>query len=279
MQQATQQVIARCKEVMERAKAVYGLDLTGMQISFDLRGRAAGYAHGERYRGVGTDYKVRFNRDMMMRDELKNIIDEVVPHEIAHIVCYMNPALGRNHNPGWKRVCLALGGTGSRTHSLPVVYGKGNTYEYTTDKGHTIRLTERKHKAVQGGQTLRVTKNRGAINSMCAYSIVGMNGRTLSNPIVKDAPNSAEMLEVAVAETRVAKMVKQAPHVPVEQPAGRQMSKAEVSRRIMQLGFRSGHSYETIIAAMMTTNGYTRQLARATFKANAARVGIPSTFC
>ena len=64
--------------------------------------------------------------------------------------------------------------------------------------------------------------------------------------------------------------------VPVQAAPGE--SKASISRRIMLSGFRAGHSYETIIAAMQAANGYDRQLARGTFKANAPKIGIPSSF-
>ena len=55
-------------------------------------------------------------------------------------------------------------------------------------------------------------------------------------------------------------------------------SKAAISRRIMLSGFKGGKSYEEIIAAMQAANGYDRQLARGTFKANAHKVGIPESF-
>jgi hypothetical protein len=61
-------------------------------------------------------------------------------------------------------------------------------------------------------------------------------------------------------------------------PAAPGESKAAISRRIMLSGFRAGHSYETIINAMIAANGYDRQLARGTFKANAPKIGIPASF-
>lgn len=71
-------------------------------------------------------------------------------------------------------------------------------------------------------------------------------------------------------------------HVPTPavtlRPAAPGESKAATSRRIMLAGYRAGQSYETIISAMIAANGYDRQLARGTFKANAPKIGIPSTF-
>jgi SprT protein len=125
-------VLAKCKEVFARAMELYGTDLSKVAISFDLRGRVGGWASAK---GTPRRYAMRFNHDMLLREE-KEMIDEVVPHEIAHIVCFMKPQLGRNHDYGWAHVCRQLGGTGNRTHDMPVVYGNGVTYEYTTTRGH-----------------------------------------------------------------------------------------------------------------------------------------------
>jgi hypothetical protein len=43
----------------------------------------------------------------------------------------------------------------------------------------------------------------------------------------------------------------------------------------MLAGYQRGDSYEVVIRAMMAVNGYSRQLARATYLANAAKVGVP----
>jgi len=282
-----QQVQEKCKQVVEAAKRIYNVDLSVVRVGFNLKGRVAGWAQWRRRLGVSS-YTVRFNHDMIVRGDeeaLRGMKDDVVPHEFAHIVCYMRPELGKNHDAGWQRVCVALGGTGKRTHDTEVVYGKGATYEYTTDRGHKVRMSERNHKKVQAGFPLHYRKGLGTVSMSCAYSIVGIQGRTLAAPIVKQAVNHPAQIEAAVrmppppitqrvyvpapAQTTVAPRI--LPTAPGE-------SKAAVSRRIMLAGWRAGHSYETIINAMIAANGYDRQLARGTFKANAPKVGIPASF-
>ena len=273
------QMVAKCKEVFAKATELYGVDLSKCAVRFDLKGRAGGVA----CRRAGQVF-MRFNHDMMLR-ETEEMVNVVVPHEIAHIVCFLKPSLGRNHDYGWARVCKALGGTGDRTHEMDVVYGKGITYEYMSSTGHAIRVNDRRHAMLQQGRTLTYRKGHGTLSKECAYSIVGARGQTLAQPIVKQG---AATREVPVA-TIVAPTVVQRP-VPVVQPrpnpfaipplvrvvapvAGE--SKAAISRRIMLSGHRAGHSYETIISAMIAANGYSRQLARATYLANAAKVGVP----
>ena len=288
-----EQVRARCREQFELAHTLYGVDIRRTPVLFNLKGRVAGYASCMRSRltGVASDFQLRFNLDMLTRgceQTLREMLEETIPHEVAHIVCYAKPSLGQNHNEGWRRVCQSLGGEGGRTHGMAVVFGKGTTYEYVSDNGQTIRLNDRHHARVQRGETLTFLRGKGRVMLGCAYSIVGYQGRTLATPVVKQAV-------AAVPPAAPAVPVQAHVHVPpvaprLQPPAPRAVlptphvlpaageSKASISRRIMQQGYRAGHSYETIIAAMIAANGYDRQLARGTFKANAVKVGIPASF-
>jgi SprT protein len=277
IQDQAQQIRTKCQEVFVKAKQLYPyLDFTYVGIRFDLRGRAAGMACRR-----GQNYYMRFNADMLTREAFDHVLNDTVPHEIAHIVCFMDPRLGRNHDSGWARVCRQLGGTAERTHNEEVVYGKGRTFEYTTTHGHTVRVSETIHRKVQNGVEYRYRQGKGAINRTCAHSIVGHQGRTLAAPIVKTPTVVAPVVTAAPVQPLVITPV---PRVVVSVQPGVQRtfaagtSKAAISREIMQRGYQRGDSYEVIINAMITANGYDRQLARATFKANANKVGIPNNW-
>jgi predicted SprT family Zn-dependent metalloprotease len=277
-----QQIIDKCKTVFAKAKELYGLDMSQVGIHFDLKGRAAGMACRR-----GNQYFMRFNRDMLTREAFDHIINDTVPHEIAHCVCFMNRALGSNHDAGWARVCRALGGTGDRTHSEEVVYGKGHTYEYTTDRGHKVRMGDRHHATVQRGIPLRYKNNKGTVTKECAYSIVGVQGRTLAAPIVKVAakvvpvqaiiPASVPVVNPLVTAARGSYTIGVAAPTPrtpaTAMPAG--ASKASMARAIMLAGHTRGETYENVITAIMRATGHDRQLARATYRANCVKVGIP----
>lgn len=288
MQAQALQIKARCREVIEKIQALYGMDLSQVRIGFNMRGKAAGKAGGRGYGLAASAYYVKFNSDMLTREAFEHVIQDTVPHEFAHVVCYMDPTKGKNHDHGWARVCQALGGSTNRTHSEAVVYGNGTTYEYTTDRGHKVRLSERRHQTVQRGVPLSYRKGLGTVRMGCAYSIVGYAGRTLAAPIVKQAINHPAQIEAAVYAQRITvvpatkevhlraftMLVQPPPVVVVARPAAGE-SKAAVSRRIMLSGTAAGQSYEMIINAMMLANGYDRQLARATYKANARKLGLP----
>ena len=271
--QRKQEVIARCKEIFAKAKELYSLDLTHTAIRFDLKGRAAGQAMRR-----GGHYTIRFNTDMMLRDAYDHILNSTASHEAAHIVCFMNPRLGRNHDGGWERVCKALGGSGATRHTEEVVRGKGTTYEYTTDRGNKVRLGDKHHAAVQRGVALTFRKGLGRVTLECAYSIVGVQGRTLAAPIVR-TPTATTTLVQVIAPVVTAARTSHTIGAPVQrQPAATFAagnSKASISRAIMLAGHTRKLPYEEVIAAMMAACGYDRQLARATYKANAPKVGIP----
>jgi len=275
MQAEALQIKARCGEMVEKIRALYGMDLSQVRISFDLRGRSAGKAGGRGYRLPGSSYYVKFNRDMLTREAFEHVINATVPHEYAHVVCFMDPSKGKNHDYGWARVCRALGGSGARTHNEEVVYGKGLTYEYTTDRGHKVRLSEKRHRYIQTGGRLTYKHGKGAVSQLCAHSVVGVRGQTLAAPIVRQAPNHPAVIEAAVR----APFVPPAPVQRIMQPVQRHPqneSKAATIRRIMLSGHQAGQSYEQIIQAMMFATGWPRQQARATFGNNAAKVGIPT---
>ena len=274
-----QQIIDKCKEVYETATRLYGVDMSHVSIHFDLKGRCAGMACRR-----GTQYYMRFNRDMLTREAFEHVINDTVPHEIAHIVCFMKPQYGRNHDAGWARVCRALGGTGATRHKEDVVYGKGTTYEYITDRGHKVRMSDKHHAVVQAGRKLSYKKGLGTVTKECQYSIVGVQGRTLAAPRTIVPPKAVTPPTAPAYPTPTAwRTVVPAAPVPMPTrpvapaPHFREgASKAAISRSIMLAGHNRGQTYEQIINAMILANGYDRQLARATYKANYEKVGVPA---
>ena len=159
------EVNSKLTSLATRANAIFGIELPHITVKFDLRGRSAGQAIRR-----GGEFSVRFNRDMMLNESWDHIINETVPHELAHIVCFVNPNLGRNHDAGWNRVCRLLGGSGERCHKEVVTYAKGNTYIYTTSTGHTVSLSAIRHRKVQRGGYY-ICRERGRIDRNCQYQV------------------------------------------------------------------------------------------------------------
>lgn len=158
-----QQTVQQC---LTLARQLYSTSIHTVDIRFDLRGRAAGEASLR-----GGQYTLRFNSDMIAGDSYQRIVTVTVPHEVAHLVCYNNPLLGRAHNLGWRRVCIALGGTGERCHSEFVIYARGKTYRYTTTLGHTVAVSGQLHGKIQQGAEYSV-RGQGRVNQHCSYELV-----------------------------------------------------------------------------------------------------------
>lgn len=294
-----QQVSEKCKQLFELAKELYDVDLSAVRISFDLKGRVAGTAGYKSTWGGTRNYYLRFNHDMVQR-ELESMLNEVAPHEVAHTICQMRPELGSNHDYGWATVCRRLGGSGRRTHSMKVVFGKGRTYEYTTLSGSEVRLSERRHKDIQGGRSIWFLRGIGVVNKSCSYKIVGEAGRTFGTPVVRTGTPAVVIIEkpvvpvlkprkevvfdpeaiqaAAAAKANGLRTVPTSPRpavrsTPVTPTAGG--SKADVARRIMVDGHMRGDNYETILQAIMLANGHDRRLAASYYKNNAPKVGVP----
>lgn len=268
--------LQKFKEVIELAKNLYAVDLSKVIVRFDLKGRVAGTAgvRGSRFDTANRTYTMRINNDLLKR-ELNDMLTNVIPHEAAHLVCFMNPQLGANHDYGWAQVCRQLGGNGSRTHSMEVVYGTGNTYEYTSKAGKTLRLSQQRHNAIQRGRSYSFQRGIGVVDRTCAYTIVGCQGRTLAAPVQgrTPAPNAT------VADARVSFNIgaPERPPAPAPVPvANIGTSKADVARMLMTAGHARGDSVETIIMAIMTANKHPYALAKSYYQNNAVKMGYPA---
>jgi predicted SprT family Zn-dependent metalloprotease len=227
-----QQLITEAtQKCLNKAQELYGVDLSGVRILFNLNGRAMGQARYKinRITREASDLQLRFNLRMCAED-MNDAIMDTVPHEVAHIVCAVNPRLGANHNPGWRNVCLQLGGTGKTYHDQEVIYAKGKTYAYTASCGKLVNLSEQRHKKVQRGATLRL-KSGGTISKASVYRVVGAGGRRIKGQPTKRAGVTVQT--TAQPEQKVAAKQPATPR-PAEQPKPHnKMTKAELVRDVI----------------------------------------------
>lgn len=177
-------VKAKIAAVKAQVLTRYGQNMSDLQVSFNLRGKTAGWAKGSR--------EVRLNVDMIYSPDVKvfdDMIADTIPHEIAHIVCHRNPSLGRRHDLGWKQVCRTLGGTGARCHAISdQPLAKGLSYVYTSTGGKRVSLSKKKHLRVQTfGGTLqyRAKTGIGTVDKWCDYVV--QNGHTVVKTVKAEA--------------------------------------------------------------------------------------------
>lgn len=172
--EAKRAIIEKMNEVVELARRLYPTYTHAAPVvRFDIRGRSCG--------GMAIGHHtVRFNLDWYAAnpsDYLKN----TVPHEVAHIVATAT-GLGRGHNRGWVRICLALGGDGKRCNTNAEIREvpkarRTREYLYMTSRGSEIWVGPVHHKRLQ---------TRGAVihpvtNKPCYYLRVKNGGSIMKD--------------------------------------------------------------------------------------------------
>lgn len=203
LQERIAQVRAKVAALIARYEAGHpGQKVPQIDIRFDLRGRSAGQA-GRR----GWNYFMRFNTDMMQNQSWDHLINDTVPHELAHVICFANGS-DRGHGMFWRRTCQWLGGSGNTYHKEAVTYAKGETYVYTTSTGHTVHLSATRHRKVQQGVSYRFRDGKGSINRTSAYSLLGDKPVQIVAPTVKpvvrevQAGSKAELVRAVIRRVR-----------------------------------------------------------------------------
>lgn len=153
---------ALVKVCIAAAEAKYG-KMPAIRIRFDLRGKSAGMAGVaslNRYTKEITGPYLRFNVEAI-RNNWDDMVQQTIPHEVAHLVAWCFPALGAdNHNYQWQRIDRSLGGTGERCHRMKLTPARQtNRYRYVLASGQEISVGPKHHRALQMGSTLRMKKS------------------------------------------------------------------------------------------------------------------------
>ena len=247
MQDQIQAIRNKVAECVALAEKKFGIKMPQVQVRFDLTGRAAGMA-GVRY----GQFYLRFNVNHIKLGgkSWEHLLNDTVPHEVAHTVCQAFPRFGRNHDRGWKAVCVALGGNGNRCYSeqdAPEAIAQMRPYVYITTNGHEVRVTKVIHSKIQKGSVYNFRQGKGQVNRQCQYSYMA-------------APAVAASKKPVVFSTAPAP----APKAVV--PAG--ASKADMVRaRIAQARARS-EGAEVVVLWAVEVLGMSRSLAKTYVKNN-----------
>jgi len=142
-------------EKLDEAVMLFDLDLDPhmIDVRFDLKGRTGGYA-GYKVNSYGErDYYLRFNIEGIT-DHWDNMVNVLVPHEIAHIVAFVKPSLGaKGHNRIWSSIDRRLGGNGKRTHNMPLTKVRKTTWYIYEIAGAKVKLSKIRHNRMLSGKT------------------------------------------------------------------------------------------------------------------------------
>ena len=259
--QAMQDQVSR---VLAQAEKLYGVKISPT-VSFNLRGRVAGWAGCTlcRMTRTASNFRLRFNCELIEGKHFDDMVNNTVPHEIAHLVCYARPDLGSKHDAGWQRVCLALGGDGKRCHTYEVS-PRGGGFTYRATCGTVLTVSRQIHNKIQQGQGRVLKKTRGRVDRFCAWAPQGQP--------LPEVPQMRKIAEMVIPQPRAVIPGPVAPIVPAATQTGVNLSWAEKVRRLIQAHKPQGISQETVISLAVMNLGMTKARARSCVKAHWDRV-------
>ncbi|CZF83680.1 Protein SprT [Grimontia celer] len=140
----------RVSECITLANKQLGSEFAVPAIRFDIRGKTAGMALLQRW-------QLRFN-PVLLEENVEAFFDEVVPHEISHLVVYARFGKVRPHGKEWQAVMSQVFGVIPKTtHSFDVSSVQGKTFTYQCGCDH-IELSIRRHNKVQREQVQYVCR-------------------------------------------------------------------------------------------------------------------------
>jgi predicted SprT family Zn-dependent metalloprotease len=138
------------RNTLDKAHTLFGYNMTP-SVSFDNMGRCAGQAIRK-----GLRHYIRLNEQLLNNSEFHEELIDTIRHEIAHLVTYFNPSLGKGHNAGWKRVAAALGAKPERCHQLPLKKARRTRKAIYVVRDKEIPVGITVHKRIQSGRSYRL---------------------------------------------------------------------------------------------------------------------------
>ena len=140
-----QQIAEQVEHCYQVAETYLGQTFPRPEISFALRGKSAGTAHLQLN-------KLRFNA-ALLQDNLQAFLNDVVPHEISHLLTSQLYGRVKPHGREWQSIMLSVFKVSPRTtHSFDTRAVEGKTFEYFCQCG-PIELSIRRHNKVLRGET------------------------------------------------------------------------------------------------------------------------------
>lgn len=140
-----QQIVEKVETDFKIAEQYFCRQFPRPSVHFSLRGKSAGTAHLQLN-------KLRFN-PVLLTENPAIFINEVVPHEISHLLCFHLFGKVKPHGKEWQSVMLSTFNiTPKTTHQLNTQSVGGQQFDYFCGCGN-VQLSIRRHNKIVRGQT------------------------------------------------------------------------------------------------------------------------------
>ncbi|MGF1726965.1 SprT family zinc-dependent metalloprotease [Photobacterium nomapromontoriensis] len=140
------QVIAKVKLCIKIANQRLNQRLPTPVVNFTQWGKIAGCA---RLQG----WEIRFN-PVLLQENPQAFLEEVVPHEVAHLVVFKRFGKVRPHGREWQIIMAEVFGVPPRTtHSFDISSVQGATFRYQC-QCNEHQLSVRRHNKMLRGQAI-----------------------------------------------------------------------------------------------------------------------------
>ena len=145
-----QLVIQKVEQCINHASSYFKQRFRLPKISFNQRGKIAGCARLQ-------SNELRFN-PVLLSDNMDDFLEEVVPHEVCHLLAYKLFGKVRPHGKEWQSLMIELFGLKGQTyHQMDVTKVKGKSFNYQCECG-PIELGIRRHNKVVKGKQIYICR-------------------------------------------------------------------------------------------------------------------------